>query len=66
MMAVSAEIEAEDTPPTPADDDCIARLQEHVKQTIAPYKYPRSVLFTDSIPKTATGKLQRFRLRNPD
>lgn len=49
-----------------ADDDCIARLQEHVKQTIAPYKYPRSVLFTDSIPKTATGKLQRFRLRNPD
>jgi 2-aminobenzoate-CoA ligase len=38
-------------------------LQDHVKQTIAPYKYPRSVKFVDSLPKTATGKLQRFALR---
>ena len=38
-------------------------LQDHVKATIAPYKYPRSVKFIDALPKTATGKLQRFRLR---
>lgn len=38
-------------------------LQDHVKKVIAPYKYPRSVVFTTSLPKTATGKLQRFRLR---
>jgi len=46
-----------------ADDDCIKRLQDHVKQTIAPFKYPRSVVFTDALPKTQTGKIQRFRLR---
>lgn len=38
-------------------------LQDHVKATIAPYKYPRAVVFVDSLPKTQTGKLQRFRLR---
>ena len=38
-------------------------LQDHVKATIAPYKYPRSVLFVDALPKTQTGKIQRFRLR---
>jgi 2-aminobenzoate-CoA ligase len=38
-------------------------LQDFVKQTIAPYKYPRSVEFTGSLPRTETGKLQRFRLR---
>ncbi len=38
-------------------------LQEHVKQTIAPYKYPRAVEFVDALPRTETGKLQRFRLR---
>jgi 2-aminobenzoate-CoA ligase len=38
-------------------------LQDHVKQTIAPYKYPRSVKFVTELPKTATGKLQRFALR---
>lgn len=46
-----------------ADSDCIKRLQDHVKQAIAPYKYPRSIVFTDSLPKTQTGKIQRFRLR---
>ncbi len=46
-----------------ADDACIKRLQDHVKQTIAPFKYPRSVVFTDALPKTQTGKIQRFRLR---
>jgi 2-aminobenzoate-CoA ligase len=40
------------------------RLQNHVKTTIAPYKYPRSVVFVDKLPKTQTGKIQRFRLRS--
>lgn len=39
------------------------RLQDHVKSVIAPYKYPRSVIFAENLPKTATGKIQRFRLR---
>ncbi len=38
-------------------------LQDHVKAVIAPYKYPRSVVFIDALPKTQTGKVQRFRLR---
>ena len=41
----------------------VRALQEHVKQTIAPYKYPRAVEFVDALPRTETGKLQRFRLR---
>ncbi|RUY28446.1 2-aminobenzoate-CoA ligase, partial [Mesorhizobium sp. M7A.F.Ca.CA.004.12.1.1] len=39
------------------------RLQDHVKAMIAPYKYPRSVKFIAALPKTQTGKIQRFRLR---
>ncbi|PWK76835.1 AMP-binding protein [Aminobacter sp. AP02] len=46
-----------------ADAATIKRLQDHVKATIAPYKYPRSVKFIDALPKTQTGKIQRFRLR---
>jgi 2-aminobenzoate-CoA ligase len=46
-----------------ADDATRQRLQDHVKATIAPYKYPRSVKFLDALPKTETGKVQRFRLR---
>ena len=42
------------------------RLQDHVKQAIAPYKYPRSIVFTGALPKTTTGKIQRFRLREAD
>ncbi len=38
-------------------------LQDFVKQTIAPYKYPREVVFRSSLPRTETGKLQRFRLK---
>jgi 2-aminobenzoate-CoA ligase len=38
-------------------------LQDHVKASIAPYKYPRAVEFVDELPKTQTGKLQRFELR---
>ena len=46
-----------------ADAETVKRLQEHVKATIAPYKYPRSVKFVSALPKTQTGKVQRFRLR---
>jgi len=38
-------------------------LQDHVKAAIAPYKYPRAIAFVTSLPKTSTGKLQRFALR---
>ncbi|MEO6651988.1 MAG: AMP-binding protein [Ilumatobacteraceae bacterium] len=41
----------------------VTTLQQHVKDAIAPYKYPRSIVFTDALPKTQTGKIQRFRLR---
>jgi 2-aminobenzoate-CoA ligase len=41
----------------------VKTLQEHVKATIAPYKYPRQVQFMTSLPRTETGKLQRFKLR---
>ncbi|MDH7798177.1 MULTISPECIES: AMP-binding protein [unclassified Beijerinckia] len=41
----------------------IKKLQDHVKATIAPYKYPRAVNFVEALPKTQTGKIQRFRLR---
>ena len=41
----------------------IEKLQLHVKNAIAPYKYPRSIVFIDELPKTQTGKVQRYRLR---
>jgi benzoate-CoA ligase len=45
-------------------DTCTgAALQAHVKQHLAPFKYPRQIHFVDELPKTATGKIQRFRLR---
>jgi 2-aminobenzoate-CoA ligase len=40
----------------------VRALQDHVKTRIAPYKYPRAVAFVEQLPRTATGKLQRFRL----
>jgi 2-aminobenzoate-CoA ligase len=40
-----------------------AQLQDFVKQQIAPYKYPRSIRFLKALPRTETGKLQRFKLR---
>jgi len=48
-----------------AGDTLTRALQEHVKRTIAPYKYPRRVRFVDALPRTATGKLQRYKLREP-
>jgi 2-aminobenzoate-CoA ligase len=46
-----------------AGNKLAAELQAHVKQIIAPYKYPREVEFAEALPKTATGKLQRYALR---
>ena len=46
-----------------ADEVLGKALQEFVKQTIAPYKYPRAIEFRSELPRTETGKLQRFRLR---
>ena len=47
-----------------APDDALVRiLQDHIKATLAPYKYPRAVSFVSALPKTATGKLQRHALR---
>ncbi|HLO92943.1 MAG TPA: AMP-binding protein, partial [Burkholderiaceae bacterium] len=43
----------------------VRQLQDHVKATIAPYKYPRAIEFLPSLPRTETGKLQRFKLRQP-
>lgn len=45
-------------------EDLRKELQDHVKSKIAPYKYPRLLNFVESLPKTTTGKLQRFRLKN--
>jgi len=47
----------------PRDEAMVKALQEHVKAEIAPFKYPRGVVFVDSLPRTGSGKLQRFRLR---
>ena len=44
-------------------DELVRELQDHVKREIAPYKYPRRISFVNELPKTTTGKIQRFRLR---
>jgi 2-aminobenzoate-CoA ligase len=44
----------------------VRELQEHVKKMIAPYKYPRAIEFVDALPRTETGKLQRFKLRGAE
>ena len=46
-----------------ASEALVVVLQEHVKQVLAPYKYPRWIEFRVDLPKTATGKIQRFKLR---
>ena len=51
-------------PGTLADAACVQALQDFVKASIAPYKYPRVIAFVAALPRTATGKLQRFRLRD--
>ena len=46
------------------DADMVKTLQDHVKHTVAPYKYPREIRFLERLPRTQTGKLQRFKLRD--
>jgi 2-aminobenzoate-CoA ligase len=48
------------------DAATVKELQDFVKQSIAPYKYPRAVAFLDAMPRTETGKLQRFKLKEID
>ena len=48
-----------------AGPDTVRELQDFVKQTVAPYKYPRAIEFCTQLPRTETGKLQRFRLHAP-
>ena len=45
--------------------ETVKALQDHVKATLAPFKYPRKVVFVSKLPRTETGKLQRFKLRTP-
>lgn len=47
------------------DAALVRALQDHVKASIAPYKYPREIEFRDKLPRTETGKLQRFKLKTP-
>jgi len=48
------------------DEQLTKELQDFVKARIAPYKYPRAIEFAAALPRTATGKLQRYRLRETD
>ena len=50
-------------PGNPGTAALVEELQDFVKRAIAPYKYPRAVVFVDSLPRTETGKIQRFKLR---
>ncbi|MBI2728267.1 MAG: AMP-binding protein [Polaromonas sp.] len=45
--------------------ETVKALQDHVKSSLAPFKYPRQIEFVDKLPRTETGKLQRFKLRTP-
>jgi acyl-coenzyme A synthetase/AMP-(fatty) acid ligase len=49
--------------PAQACDTLARTLQAHCKAKLAPYKYPRVIEFRTDLPKTATGKIQRFKLR---
>jgi 2-aminobenzoate-CoA ligase len=50
-------------PGEPSGPEQASALQDFVKRTVAPFKYPRLVHFVPSLPRTETGKLQRFKLR---
>ena len=49
-----------------ANEDLIKELQDHVKKTTAPYKYPRIIEFVDELPKTHSGKIRRVEIRKND
>ncbi len=53
-------------PGAAADEATRAELQDYVKAEIAPYKYPRAIEFATTLPRTETGKIQRFRLREEE
>ena len=49
-----------------ASDELVKELQNHVKKTTAPYKYPRIVEFVTELPKTISGKIRRVQIREHD
>lgn len=51
-------------PEVQGNEACVKLLQDHVKASLAPFKYPRQIEFVDKLPRTETGKLQRFKLRS--
>lgn len=61
-MVVCANIVLSD--PAKASEDLAQEIQDWFKANAAPYKYPRVIRFLDALPKTETGKIQRFKLRN--
>jgi 2-aminobenzoate-CoA ligase len=53
-------------PGVAADDAVVKEIQDFVKTEIAPYKYPRAIEFVPALPRTETGKVQRFKLREQE
>ena len=51
-------------PGVEGNETCVKRLQDYVKAALAPFKYPRQIEFVSKLPRTETGKLQRFKLRS--
>ena len=49
-----------------ASEELVKELQNHVKKTTAPYKYPRIVEFVEELPKTISGKIRRVEIREND
>ena len=49
-----------------SENDLVKMLQSHVKETTAPYKYPRKIEFVSELPKTSSGKIRRIELRNKE
>jgi 2-aminobenzoate-CoA ligase len=50
--------------PSKASDELVKQIQDWFKSNAAPYKYPRIIKFTEALPKTETGKIQRFKLKS--
>ena len=53
-------------PETAPDDRLVSELQAFAKARIAPYKYPRAIEFIAALPRTSTGKVQRYKLRDAE
>jgi acyl-coenzyme A synthetase/AMP-(fatty) acid ligase len=47
-------------------DELVKEIQDHVKKTTAPYKYPRKIEFVEELPKTISGKIRRIELRDSE